>query len=226
MRTQRALVASMFISVAFNATACSAADQHSATLEHNLGGRHTLSSYPPVPAQEKRQVDKVSERMYGFETLSPKTPYFCTWRDRPRPVTERGGRPLQVFLTCSFGSGPWTPPATLIAESQERQRREEAHVQILWERKGNKLEMLRFQLQITSDQGTKQFRSKNYANDLLDVKFKQITVKFPDSETEDVKFSLSAIVPYRLNRGEDAGADTVDLKIQGSAVPMPRWLLY
>lgn len=209
------------------AASCADANDAIASFEHDLGERDALHSYLPKPSEMTRQADLISERMYGFKTKSPRTPYICVWRDTGRPGAKDDDLPpKEVFLTCVFGASPWTPPPSLLEESAQRHRRDEAVLTIQWDRDGDSYRMSRFDVEIRDPEARVQFRSRNFGTDLAAIGIRRAEIDFPKSRSGRVKFEVSALVPQRQNQGQPLGKDKVTLTASGTAVPIPTWLNY
>jgi len=208
-------------------TACGDEDAGIAAFRHDFAGRRTLHSYAAEPAVERRAGDRMSERVFGFRTESPRTPYICIWRD---PVLHRPGaepaRPSQILMACSFGTAPWTPPSSLVEEASERMRRDEATMRVKWVGEGGGYRMTEFQIEIRDAESLTAFRSAHGAAEIPALNFAKAEIVFPASSGDPLGFRISASVPARQNPGDSAREPTVSLTAEGTALPIPLWLLY
>ena len=213
-------------SMAVGVTACSEDGNSIASLRHDLGKQTHLHSYAPEPAVETRQGDRISHRLYGIETRSPKTPYICVWRDTSSPRPGDGAPPSEIFLTCAFGTSAWTPPASLAKEAMERAYRDEAMLRVQWERDGDRYRMVRFEIELNNLSEDISFRSSNFGEDLAAIRFTKAEVAFQGTAGDPLTFDIAASVPRRTNRGEATRDPIVSLEVSGTAVPIPGWVLY
>jgi hypothetical protein len=207
--------------------ACTGGSEPLAHLTHNLEGGGTLRAYPAEAAPENRQIDQVHERMYGFRTLSPRTPYICVWRDPERfRATPADGRPVKILMACSFGTEDWEPPRNLMEEATQRALRQEAVFGARWTREGDGYRLARIELEVRDPRLRNQFRSANDESDLATLEIRDWEVTLPRSVDEPLRFRVEVTAPYRLNGGEAAKEPVATLRIEGAALPIPDWLMY
>jgi hypothetical protein len=86
--------------------------------------------------------------------------------------------------------------------------------------------MSRFEVQIRDTAGKQSFRSIHFGKELEEVSFRQGKFVFPASEGEPFTFDISASAPFRQNKGDKTGEPIAQLTISGTAVPMPKWVMY
>lgn len=198
-----------------------------ATLTHDLQGGGTLYAYPAEPAAQNRQIDQVHERMYGFRTLSPRTPYICVWRDPARfRATAADGPPVRILMACSFGADDWSPPLDLLKEAEQRMFRQEGLLRLDWASDDTNYRLTRVELEVRGPHLAKNFRSANGEGDLAELQVRDWAVSFPQSVEDGLSFRIEVAAPYRLNSGEPAKAPTATLRMHGTALPIPDWLMY
>lgn len=200
-----------------------------ATFVHDVGGVDTLFAYPPEPAAETRQGELVADWLYGVsQRRSPKTPYMCAWRD-PDPTRLRAGAedgpPSEIFLFCIFGTSPWEPPAGMIEHAEQAMRRDHAEVRIGWKRRDGGYVMTRLEVCVGNLAQERDFRSIWFDDEIGSLPIRQ-SITFPGSPADPIAFSIAASLPRRFNRGEVATEPMVDFAIEGTAPPIPDWLLY
>lgn len=134
--------------------------------------------------------------------------------------------PGQVFLTASFGLGPWRPPRDLAEHAAQRFRMAEALVRANWTCEGGEPVLARFEVEIRADGGERNFRSDNFGPDAASLDFAWGSLTLPRHGEEMLSFNVSVLLPERRNRGEPVGADRVEVTMTGVAVPIPRWVNY
>jgi len=209
--------------------ACTGSDGKSiATFQYDLNGQRTLHAYPPEPAAENRQEDKLHKRVYGAlgDTKSPRTPYICVWRD-PDLASDRSARPSKIFLTCAFGTDDWEPPAGIIEQAQARMQREEAVIRVRWDWRGDTYRLTRFEAEVRDLPAKLAFRTSiSSADEITALRARGSGMKFPATLDDPFVFDLTVDAPDRGNRGEETGAPTAKLTIRGTAAPMPSWVMY
>lgn len=220
------------------ATNCGAADKSTASITYSLNGGHTLYAYPLKPANATREMDAIANHVLGtillpdgkttqiYQVRSPNSPYYCTWRNPSPWLHTASGLPANVFMVCLFGSAPWTPPASMMDEAQERAKRHEAVVRLKWERVGTQYVIKRADVEISDPQGHRFLSSNSEGPDGLGAMVQQHAVIMPKTLLDDVKFDISITARYRLNTGEVAHDPTVTLRMSGTAAPTPKWLNY
>jgi len=205
----------------------SSADEPVASFTHDLGPGRTLHGYRAEPASDKRQMDRVHEHMYGFRTESPRTPYICVWRDPVRfSATEADGPPVQILMACSFGTSAWSPPGNIMEEAKLRMHRQEAGLRADWVKDGDGYRLTRIEFEVRGPDFPKRFRSANAGADLGELRFRDFKVSFPRSVGDRLSFRIEATAPYRLNSGEPSRDPVATLAVEGSALPIPAWLMY
>lgn len=220
-------IALLLISV----SACGASEGQRASLTYDVNGRRTLHSYDLKPAKSLGQAEIIAQRLYGTRNLQrPDEAYYCTWRDTgPDQYINRrnqSGRPSKIFLACRFGTTRWSPPANLVEAATEHAKRESAVIRIEWDRLPDRYALKRFEIEL-DHRPALHFRSQNLTEQelsALDIRVHEMTI--PSSPQEDFIFHLTARVPSRQNSGMKAVGPIIPVEIEGSAMPMPQWLLY
>lgn len=201
-----------------------------AVLTHDAGGAATLFAYPPEPAAETRQGELMANRLYGIiDTRSPKTPYMCLWRD-PDPTRCRAGAgsgpPNEILLFCGFGTSAWTPSANLVEHAEQAMRRDQANVAIGWKWRDGAYAMTRLEVSIGNLAQERDFRSVWYDGEIAGLAIDRQEIVFPKSPVDSIAFAVTASLPRRYNKSEAAKAPTASLTMEGTAPPIPDWLLY
>ena len=190
---RRLLACSLAGSVAMTTSSCAAAHAPVATFHHDFRGGDTLHAYAAEPAAERRQGDRVSERLFGLRTESPRTTYICVWRDTGRGrAMARSGQPEEVFLVCMFGSADWTPPPTLAEEAAARAGRDEAVLRARWIRTGSQWRLARLEVEIKQADPADRFRSVHFDGELAEVALRETQIAFPASPADPVRFRIAA----------------------------------
>lgn len=229
MRPSSSLQSAAGALAAMTLTACAAGDGKSiASLRHDLGDGATLFAYPAEPAAQNRQEDQVHRQLYrpSGATKSPRTPYICVWRDPVPPGLNRAVAPDRIFLTCVFGTIDWEPPAKIVDQAAARLQRQEAVIRIQWDRSGATYKMTRLDVEVRDLSTKLNFRSRNSGDQISEVRAKQSGMKFPESQDEPFTFRLDVSAPERANGRDPAGKAIASLSIEGTAAPMPPWVMY
>lgn len=201
-----------------------------ATFTHDLGGNQALYAYLPEPAAGTRQGERTANKLYGIiETRSPKTPYFCAWRDTDPTrfgAKANAGPPHQIFLVCGFGTSAWSPPANLVEHAEQAMSRDEARVAMGWTRRDGGYVMERLEISVKNTAAGRDFRSVWFDDEIAGLNIDQQDIAFPNSAVDPITFAITASLPRRYNKGEAATAPTGTFTIAGTAPPIPDWVLY
>jgi hypothetical protein len=210
--------------------ACGADEGSIATFVHDVGGADTLFAYPPEPAARIRQGEAMANKLYGIiDTRSPRTPYMCVWRD-PDPSRFRAeadsGPPNEILLFCGFGTSAWEPPASLIEHAEQAMRRDDAKVTIKWKRRGDGYAMTRFEVSVSNLAQGRDFRSVWYDDEVARLDFERLEIHFPKSPVDPLRFAVATSLPRRYNKFEAAKAPIAKFTMEGTAPPIPDWVLY
>lgn len=210
--------------------ACGGDERSIATFVHDAGGTSTLFGYPPEPAAEIRQGEAMANRLYGIiETRSPRTPYMCVWRD-PDPTRSRAGAdagpPNDILLFCGFGTSAWEPPANLMEQAEQAMRRDQAKVTIRWTRREGVLVMTRLEVEIGNMAEGRDFRSAWFDDEITGLDFQRKEIEFPNSPVDPIAFAVNASLPRRFNQRQPATGPTASFAMEGTAPPIPDWVLY
>ncbi len=207
-----------------------------AVLNHDFIEGGLLHSYPAVPSEEIHESDVMVAHAYGLRTQTPRVPYITVWRDSARGTAGQrpadDPRPSEILLTAIFGTEPWIAPTGLVEAATQRMFRPEAVVQAKWEldpARGS-YDLVRFGVEIRvayaggdPDAG---FRSTNFAAELDAVDFERVEVIAPEAANDSMSFDVAASVPQRRNRNQPTIEPTITLATQGSAQPIPPWLMH
>lgn len=208
---RRLMALSMAGCLAMMTSSCGAAEEV-ATLQHDFGGGGTLRAFAAEP---------------GARTGAAKTPYLCVWRDTgPGRFRATDGPPVEVFLTCVFGTDAWRTPSNYMQEAEARSRREEAVLRANWRRNGSAWRLTRMELEITRPDSTGRFRSVHFDGEVAAVTLRESEITFPATGADPLRFRIVASLPARQNLGRPTMAPTVALTLSGTAEPMPDWLGY
>lgn len=211
--------------------ACGANEGQRASLTYDVNGRRTLHAYDLKPAKSLGQAEIIAQRLYGTRNLQrPDEAYYCTWRDTGPDQyinrRNRSGRPSTKFLACRFGTSRWSPPANLVEAATEHAKRESAVIRIQWDRLADRYVLKRFEVEL-EHRPTLIFRSQNLTEPelpALGIRVHKMTI--PSSPQDGFSFHLTARVPSRPNSGMKAVGPIIPLEVEGSAMPIPDWLLY
>lgn len=201
-----------------------------ANFTYDLGGNQTLHAYRPEPAAMTRQGERMANKLYGIiESRSPKTPYFCVWRDTD-PTRFRAkadaGPPHEIFLTCGFGTSAWSPPENLAEHAEQAMRRDEARVVVGWTRRDGGYAMNRIEVSVDNLAAGRNFRSVWFGDEIAGLAIRPQDITFPTSPVDSITFAITASLPRRYNEGEPTTAPTVTFTMAGTAPPIPDWVLY
>lgn len=212
------------------AATLAASDGHRATLTYEANGRHTLHAYDVKPTQSSGETDVGTKRLDGSPPRLNPAAYFCVWRDTgPDGYGGRGlrtGRPSEIFLTCRFGTSPWSPPADLIEAATEDLKRESALIRIGWTRSANGYVMKRFELELKK-RGALRFRSQNLTErELSELGISVSKMVAPSMPQGRLVIHLTARIPSRMNSGMKAIDPIIPIEFEGAAMPIPNWMSY
>ncbi|WP_028970728.1 hypothetical protein [Sphingomonas sp. URHD0057] len=202
-----------------------------ATFTHDQGGAATLYAYQPQPAAETRSGEKMANALFGgiIDTRSPKTPYFCSWRD-PAPSRFRAGPdagpPHEILSLCHFGTSAWSPPTDLVKHAEQAMSRDSASVVMGWKRRDDAYVLTRLEVVISNLAAERDFRSVWFDDEIQELPFERQAITFPASPVDVLTFEVTASLPKRYNRREQPKEPTATFTMTGSAPPLPEWVLY
>ncbi len=104
--------------------------------------------------------------------------------------------------------------------------RHEASLSAEWVREGEGYRLLRIECEVRGPDYGDIFRSAHAGPDLAELRFRDFQVHFPASVGDSIGFRIEATAPYRLNSGETARDPVVSFVVEGSALPIPGWIMY
>lgn len=205
-----------------------AAEQVVASAEHNFRGEYEVFSYRAVPKENLDQAEKLAKYTYGSLVKGKKSSsymFMCLWRNTDMTQLNRvRSRPNKIFLSCHFGLEALKKPDSLLETSELYNKSDRASLWAIWELAEGTYELTRFEVEIKADRKT--FRSINFKDELSEIIVEQVNVKFPEDETQPLKFNIKTTLDHRQNTGDEQRSPSVSASFSGVAEPTPDWMNY
>jgi hypothetical protein len=133
--------------------------------------------------------------------------------------------PFEIFLVCTFGASPWTPPVGLVEAAEEYRNRESAVIRVFWERRGKTYAVTKLQVEIRRP-SKPLFTASFDETELSNGKLHEHEMRFPASAAEPFTFDISALIPNQSSAADHFIMPTASFRAKGVAGPVPEWLLY
>lgn len=197
-----------------------------ARANHDFKGNFELFSYRAKPAEELGQAEAIAKNTFGqlvAKIKSPSTIFMCLWRNPSRKNLD-GGRPAEIFLSCSFAPTPVENPKSLVEMAKIYNTIDRANLKANWEFKNGNYRLSRFEVEIRADQ--KGYRSQNLAVDMPQIQVVQSEMSFPQNAGDPFQFNLQSQLPSRGNSGDAQRDLIVSVSFSGMAEPIPDWVNY
>ena len=203
-----------------------------AMFEHDYGKGARLFAYPPVPADELHDGERLALHTFGAllnEIKSPAHIYSAAWRD-PSPAGFRGADdpspPTALLFSGLFGKAAYTTGRSLVETAEMYNRLDRASLRIDCKRADDgTLALDAITLEIVDEavpNGTL-FRSCWKAGELAQL---DLTVHFeePKARRDPFRFHVQGCLPRRYNHGAKIEDTFASFCASGGAMPLPPWV--
>lgn len=203
-----------------------------AVLSHNYESQSPLRSWPPVPADELHQGERLAINTFGSlldGVRSPRHMYFTSWRD-PDPKslspTEHGKQPTGILLVALFGVAPYESSPDIMETAAMFNELDCARLRLDLTRGDDsafRLAGLELELNNPNSKTGRAFRSCWRDDEITGL---DLSLQFdaPLTRNDPFRFHLSARLPRRYNHGAVIEQDHVEFTTSGGAMPLPRWV--
>lgn len=203
-----------------------------AVLSHNYRSQSPLCSWPPVPAAELHQGERLAINTFGSlldGIRSPRHMYFTSWRD-PDPKgllpIEHGKPPTGILLVALFGVAPYESSQDIMETAAMLNELDRARLRLDLVRGSDSafgLDGLELELNNPNSKTGQAFRSCWKGDEIAGL---DLSLQFdaPLTRNDPFRFHLSARLPRRYNHGAVIEQEHVEFTASGGAMPLPRWI--
>ena len=206
-----------------------------AVFTHDFRSKSPLMCWPPVPAEQLHQGEKLAIHAFGSllaDIRSPRHLYSASWRDpdpKAYPESEQDKPPTSILFVGNFGVAPYELSPSLLETAEMFNRLDRALLRLKLARDGEgELRLDALELEMTGPQSEKASMFRSCWKGAEEIRALDLSLQFdaPATRRDPFRFHLQARLPRRYNCGEKIEAEHVAFTASGGAMPLPKWVNY